>query len=301
MKIYTTNHQDFRTFDDLQYQLQNVQIYNGYFTAICPFHTSYPVRNSLFIYPDAAHCKSCGIYFSSLSKLEYRLSKVVIRPIDESNQDVFDKPPFIEWDKRFEYVQDFITTAHKTAMQFPQLLHDVTSRGFTQDDIEKYRLGWMDKWIVIPVEETFVLRATEQLKNPASRYFNQPLPKQYKKPVLYFPSPKSKEADVLFVPFGIFDAMTFDKLGYPSCTGITGQEIAGQLFRDLRKPIYVVPDYGEMSGAIRLREMLDWRATILELDYPEGCKDINETLKLYGEKRCKIIIQEAISKTQEME
>jgi hypothetical protein len=97
--------------------------------------------------------------------------------------------------------------------------------------------------------------------------------------MLYVPSWKRCNAkDTIYVTFGIIDAVTLYAAGFASMSTTTGKRINPSAFDNIRKSIIIVPDSGEEQEALKLAAKLGWRGKVLQLDYPDGCKDINDLL-----------------------
>jgi len=53
----------------------------------------------------------------------------------------------------------------------------------------------------------------------------------------------------------------------------------------LRKPVYIIPDFHEEDDARQLASQLGWRGHVLDVNYPDECKDMNDILIKYGEQK----------------
>ena len=89
--------------------------------------------------------------------------------------------------------------------------------------------------------------------------------------------PFEQQPALLFVTFGLFDAMTLSLLGYPAATSTIGKgSFRAEWLDGWSGRIAVLPDLTEEREAHLLVRDLGWRGTVLELPYPEGTKDPND-------------------------
>jgi hypothetical protein len=172
--------------------------------------------------------------------------------------------------------EDVIVQAHLDLTRFPSLGWYLEMRGM-EDAIIPQELGYWNGWYTVPVRDdedkflTGVFRAGPHVQEATGlRYWNPA-----GKPVMYVPNwVKWKTSEVVFVVFGIFDAIALSRLGYGVATTTAGQrEFKPEWLDDVRKPIWIIPDEREESSALRLAGNLGWRGRVLRLRYPDGIKD----------------------------
>ena len=121
-------------------------------------------------------------------------------------------------------------------------------RGIDQDVQSKLHLGLLDGWVTFPIMNMdnkvigAVARAGED--NPSkSKYV---LPYKQNPNLLYIPSRNKIFAqDILYLTFGILDAVTLYAAGFASAITTTGKRINPSAFDNIRKPIIIIPDEGE--------------------------------------------------------
>jgi hypothetical protein len=113
------------------------------------------------------------------------------------------------------------------------------------------------------------------IESGVERYSNSP-----GKARLYVPNEgKERDPSYTLVPFGILDAISLYDCGFPAATSISGKDTSPEIFNQLRKKLYVIPDRNEEDEGRILSTGLDWRGHLILLDYPDGFKDANDYLK----------------------
>ena len=256
--------------------------YSGYFSACCPFHNdSHP---SLFVYSDGFRCASCGER-GALQKLDEKVRRGFFHRDTVSVV----LPRWKKWEREYGGLEGIADFAHES------LLKSRSHRKYFEErQCEKFikagRLGYLSGWAVIPVFErdqhitNIVVRAVSRKGN--SRYVISPISvddgSDSHRP-LYCPNWKRVEgSDLIYVVYGIFDAISLELAGLPVVTGITGKSLSSDLIEPMRKRVVILPDKGEERDAHRLANDLGWRATVKELDFPDGAKDPDDIRRIYG-------------------
>lgn len=270
------------TFDDVAERLEKVALHGHYLTASCPFkekHASGDRHPSFFVYKDGWwKCWSCDTKGKGFEKLMRSLSNAPIAP------------PIVcksyNWNEILEDMTQFCNDSNISILKFENLRMYYDKRG-VGDRIDPNILGWHDWWYTIPFMSEdakvvgMIMRASKDIEASAGTKYlippNQCMP--------FVPDWHLLEnAKQIFVPFGIFDALTFAVLRLPSVTttgkpsissgGRQWQQVV-EFLKKFRVPIYVVPDKGEEDGAKWLASELGWRGHVLNLDYPDKIKDSN--------------------------
>lgn len=280
--------------DDLADGLHGVKWHRNYLAARCPFHDD--THASLLVYEDGYFkCLSCGAY-GNHAKLQRKLQGEKYRPpVTETKSAT---PPWLYWKEKYSTYEEAAKQAYNNAKAFPALLSYLKQRKL-DNFIQQGKFGWLDGWLSFPVFDQdgdfvdWVIRSHPSKKTDL-RYAIRPRKNRTTDNHLYSPDwefcQKSQE---IYFPFGILDAWSIFACSLPAVTGITGQLVQAELLDDIRKTIYIIPDRDEINGAIRLQERLDWRGRILRLNYPDGCKDSNDVLRLHGVNHLREIIEEA--------
>lgn len=111
----------------------------------------------------------------------------------------------------------------------------------------------------------------------SSRFPKYILPYKTDPNLLYAPNWRLYDnADVVFVTYGIFDAITLAVNGVMAVSSICGKTTNPIGFVEIRKRIVIIPDLGEEKEANILATRLGWRGEASRISYPEGCKDLND-------------------------
>jgi hypothetical protein len=274
-------------YNTLQEKLEGVHSFEGYFTAICPYHQSEPVRASLFVYLDGHDfkCKSCEKY-GSLEFLNATVSgtKLPTRTLDTVSSS---KVPFFKWLKKYGSYEEAANVAHRTALDNPYLV-DYLEKRKVGKFIEQGHFGYIDGYFSFPVYSPegefvdWVVRTHPRKANVDSKYAVRPHAKG-EPPHLYSPSwDRVARLSEVMVPYGLLDAWTLHAAGYAVITTITGQQVNTAMFADIRKKLWIIPDTGEEKSAFKVKSELGWRGGVLLPDYPEGEKDLNGVHMKYG-------------------
>lgn len=267
------------TLDDVAEYLEEFHRYSGYGMCLCIFHDDH--SPSLLVTDNGYKCKSCGEK-GSLAKLYEKVSgRIVIREKTKYNpaQSIWYK-----WAEKFGSIQNTAKIAHQELLHNPSLGHYLKQRKI-DSQIKNGKIGYLDGFYTFPIKDEYeeiqglVARASPTIQTKELRYTVSP-----NCPVkLYVPSWRKAFTDeYLYVSFGTLDAWTLFMSGYAGLTGISGQELNARNLDRFRKPMFVIPDKKEERAAIELQSSLGWRANPLYLDFPDGCKDINDIHMNYG-------------------
>ena len=257
---------------DRAMELPGAKRYSHSVWVICPFHDDR--KPSLAIYQDYARCSACG--WHGLPELVFKASqRSTIFDVVDTRADRSELP----YIQRGTDPMTFALRAARRLVNTPVALSYLAGRGIQRSAATRYRIGWYDGWVTVPVldrEENVlnIMFRSGPSVQPDTRFWQWP----GVKPFMYVPDWKQlEEAHVIFITFGIFDAITCSMLGYPSCTSTIGKDSFNPAWLDLfRVPIVIVPDAGEEGSAVRLASKLGWRGSVLKLKYPDGTKDPND-------------------------
>ena len=256
------------------------EVGRGYIHTYCPFHED--SKKSLLIFPDARgytpgfYCLSgeCGRK-GSLEELLRVLEGAPPRPRGDSEKE---KPPYLPTD--LSELAALANDAHLALVDpdAPERRHYLEQRGLA-DMIVPARLGWYQGWITAPIFSTttktlvgLYCRATPTELKKTGQRFHQPLGQR---PMLYAPAQNWVQSSILFVVFGMMDALTLSLLDFPVVTTTGGSNsFDSSWLNGFRKPITIVPDAsGDDKAAIDLAARLGWRGSILRLSYDEQVQD----------------------------
>lgn len=238
--------------------------YEGYIMLACPFHDDH--KPSLMVFPDRKFkCLACGEW-GNWEKLDAKLTGSFHPSVPAPAK----ATPSLQ-----SYDEDAAAEAHLSLISHPGLGHYLEQRGVASL-IKSCMLGWVEGWYTVPSFDFetgdyvgMALRASPAVEKVTGlRHFIPP--KQL--PTLYAPSHLFiREAERVYVVFGIFDALVMAAAGYPVVTVIAGHRAySPRLFDRIRKSIIVVPDRGEK---VQLHTQLGWRGVLHQVDWPPFCKD----------------------------
>lgn len=276
------------SLEDVADYLEDYHQYNNYGMARCVSHDDH--NPSMRVGEWGYKCMSCGAKGSLVHLYELVSGKVVIREKKQWN------PSALIWDKwkdRFGSIPQIAKIAHENLKQNPDLGNYLQVRKI-DSQIKKLYLGYLDGYYTFPIrneyEETqgMVLRASPTIQTKSNRYSvskNCPVK-------LYVPSwGEVLKSDDLYIPFGTIDSITLSMCGYPSLTGISGQELNSDNLERFRKCLWIIPDKGEERKSLELQTRCGWRMQVLFLDWPEGCKDVSDIYMKYGKEQLIELIQ----------
>lgn len=240
-----------------------------YYSAICPFHDD--TKPSLLVYRDNwFRCLACGAV-GDYERLWRAINGNPIRPIPQEKE-IGENYETQKYDETFAY------HAHQSLLKFRYIFGWYLRLRGVENRIESCRLGWWNGWYTIPVYdekdryEGIILRAGKHVQEATGlRYF---CPKK-QPPLFYVPDwYLLKISPVIFVVYGMFDALALSAMRYPVCTTTSGKDSFNPLWLErFRKLIVVLPDKGEEEAARKLAASLGWRGKVQKLNYPEDIKD----------------------------
>lgn len=267
------------SLDDLQDYLTQYHKYSGYSMACCEFHDDN--SPSMQLTERGYYCKSCG----AKGSLEKLYAHVTGRPIHHTEK-VYNPSAFIwdRWIDEYGSVESTCKQAHGQLVQRPELAIGLYRRGLTQCQVEIGTLGFLSGYYIFPIKDQnkqivgAVARASKTIQTKNNRYSaSKHCPLK-----LYVPSWEAvNSSDELYVCYGTLDAWSLLMAGYPSVTGISGQEFNASQLDQFRKPIYIIADKHEEKSAIQLQSRLGWRGKRLDLDW-DDLKDPNDIHVKFG-------------------
>jgi len=261
-------------YDDLLERMNGTE-YSDYFSALCPFHDDH--NPSLMVYQDNFRCLACGKHGS----LQFLARKVGhFTGVSYTTKHTV-LPRWHTWEDKYGTIQQIAERAHKGLEWFPQHKAFFKRRKIDQF-INEGMFGYLDGWVLFPVMSPtgkvidIVVRDAGNKRN-APRYVLHP-DDQRESPYLYVPRWHSVfGAETVYVPFGMIDAWAFESIGLAAVTGTSGKSLSVDKLKELQEltdcRFVFVPDKDEEREAYRLANKLGWRADVLLLHYPEGCKD----------------------------
>jgi len=255
---------------DLVLEYLGGQRYDDYAACLCKFHDD--TRPSLMVREDTYKCLACGA-FGKTKDLVASLSGMPLKaaPISDFRN------PFTRWMKD-KSLGDVLKGAYRTNKANPSVyLRD--KRKIPVETQLAYKLGQRDDWITIPVMDEggkivgAVARANET-NTTKSKYV---VPNGQDGNLLYIPDwSLHLRARFTFLVFGVLDAVTLSMLGYPAISTLSGKRLDPIALDGWRKQIIFIPDEGEEADAGKISAALGWRAWVWRVNWPDGCKDIQD-------------------------
>lgn len=252
--------------EEIAERLDGAVRYKDYILARCCFHTDH--NPSFFVYKNYYFCKSC----EARGRTSGLLDRLSGRVIHKTPVTVFN--PFREWLKRFGSLRETLKFAYQYGQTYPVYLDYVYNRGITKETVRELKLGYLDRFITIPLIQNKKIVGSVARSVSEKHYF---VPNEQNPNILFIPNEiLFREAETVYLVFGMFDCLTLYQYGLPVMTTTRGIITSGRIFEHIRKRIIVIPDKGEEKTGSRLVSQLDWRGKLLLLDYPLGTKDIND-------------------------
>ena len=253
--------------DEIYERLEGAKRYENYVAGICPFHADN--KPSLLVYEDYFYCLACG----KRGKPEYLLKQLNVPRFVKVKMTEEYKNPWSEWLKNKSPLE-----VCKLAFRNGQSTY-LEKRCIPIQIQKKLKIGTLDNWVIFPFFDKrnnligAVARAGEGNSFP-SRYI---VPANQNPNLLYIPKwDILNEYNHCYCVFGIIDAVSLYTLGVPAMSTAMGKKINSSAFDGIRKRIFFIPDNLEEGDAQRIASKLDWRGTVLNIKYPEDCKDIND-------------------------
>lgn len=262
------------SLDQIEELLPGCRRYQSYLAGLCPFHTD--STPSLMVYEDGYTCLACG----ERGRLENLLQ--TLRGLPPIAPQHHGRLPWHRWLADLD-IEGFALRAHKYLTSHPEQGCYLKSRGI-EDMTKKLVLGFMEGYYTFPIFDRarnivgLVVRAgSERQKASQMRYLTPP----DQTPQVYVPSYKRIDRyPMIYFPFGIIDAITLYKLGYPVMTWSIGKHVPAEALDPFRKRIIFLPDQGEEQDANRTAAALGWRGRVKRIEYPLGAKDPNDLYRM---------------------
>jgi hypothetical protein len=266
-------------YNEIKKYVTPAREYDTYFTVACLFPEHEDHNPSMLIYEDGFfNCMGCSKvgHISELLKLEsnayFAAERLAMRAHNGSRY--IDVPRFTDPEK-FAYESYYWAQDQGIDWYWKSI------RKMTDRMINQYLLGHRDGWNVIPIRTMnweisgVIFRASPwRVEQGDPRYM---IPAK-QKPMLFVPRPDLvREADELFIVFGLIDAIVVASMGYPVVTtsGNGQKSFDPEWVKSFRKPIYILPDAGaqEWSSAVDLSRKIGNWAEPRELYYWGRLKD----------------------------
>lgn len=257
--------------DQIKHKFDGVS-YSNYVMIVCPYHGG--DRENFIVHKDWGRCLTCNKRV--LTKVLAKEVHSTIPKARRSNKTGF-RNPFTKYLKEMSLGQ-LLKMAWVNNCERPS--YYMVSRGISIETQKRIGIGQLDshQWITFPIRDRqgiivgSTARAGETNNSPA-KYVN---PSNQISSLLYVPDwSLYKQADRLYITFGIIDCVSLMLLGHFSASTTTGKQVDPKAFDWWRKEIVIIPDRHEESAAYKLRYKLGLRGKVLLLDFPTGKKDCN--------------------------
>jgi hypothetical protein len=255
--------------------------YQNYFSAFCPFDQH--KTPALLVFSDGmVKCLSCDKIWSH-KQLDHKIGSHFIQT-QKSNTVSRVLPRWRRWEEKYGSLEGIADAAHRSLVAQP-IFQTYFKRRKIYDFVDEGHLGYLDGWILFPVLDKnrtiqdIVVRSVS--KHSDIRYVLCPGDVGLRS--IYVPSwKKVQQTEVVYVVYGIIDAISLHLAGLPSISGITGKSLSADLLKPLGKRFIIVPDENEEKEAHRLANSLGWRCSVKELKYEDGCKDPDDMRRKFG-------------------
>lgn len=262
----------------------------------CPIHGS-DEGTPLVVYPhnDTYYCFACesgGSVIQFVRDYDNISHTMAVKKLAiEANINIESNE---EWQKSVKLEADCKKLVERSQTQLPKVIDYLHKRGFTDETIKLFELGFENDTLVIPIRNEHgqhVAIARRQFdKSP--KYINSRNNVVYDKSALLYnldQAIKIRNKDELYMVEGYMDAISGHQMGLPTvayCGNEVHKDQLRTLSRSLRKipTIIYCPD-NDKEGIKRVPRVRDYfkeilpRASVRVLDLPEGIKDLNDALQ----------------------
>lgn len=257
--------------------LDGAKVYSErYIASLCPFHDDR--RPSFFCYTDTYKCLSCGAF----GKTEDLYNKLTHAPPKYHAPTTYYQNPWTAWTKH-ETLGQALATGQRYLQDHPSSY--LMKRGISEKYQRLAKLGLRDDFYLFPIynPEQKLIGAVARRGEQSTLDSKYILPAGQNPNLLYVPNwNKTLKCDVVFLVYGILDALSLAIMGYGAMSTTTGKRIAPSALDQIRKRIILIPDQGEETDAMRLSAQLGWRSHVQRVDWPDGTKDVNDVFVKYN-------------------
>lgn len=256
--------------------------YGHYFSAYCPWDTH--KTPALLVFQDGmVKCLSCNKIWNH-EQLDKKIGTHFIQTsILGSSYRLL--PKWRLWEEKYGSLENIVEYAHKSIKKHSRFQCYLKERKI-YDFLDEGSLGYLDNWITFPVFDKqhklldIVVRSVQ--RDSDVRYVVHPNSSGIHP--IYVPSwERISSSGLVYVVYGIVDAISLHLAGFPSLTGVTGKSLSFELLKPLGKKLIIIPDKGEESDAHKLANRLGWRAKVKSISWPENTKDVDEIRRKYGD------------------
>ena len=263
--------------DEVYFLLNKPHRYEDYIASLCPFHSDR--RPSFFVYENYYYCSACGEKGKTSDLINHLSNSGVVQIIDTKP---YTGNVWTKWTKN-QSLEKVCLNAHKFAIENNRMSY-MNERGIDLQTIKELKLGWKDNWIIFPIfdQNYHIIGGTcrgGKNKQTDAKYL---IPTGQDANMLYVPSwDRVRERNMVFLTFGIIDAISLYQLGYASISTTTGKNLNPDALSSIRKKIIVFPDDNEFVNGLELAYNLGWRGEAMRVDFTADTKDVNDLFLKY--------------------
>jgi hypothetical protein len=288
-------------YDDLFDEI-GVKRYTNYFSARCQYPDHEDSSPSMLVYADVDKPDGLGRFYCSgcnrgntHTYLLHLIGKSGYARKPEHNQQIF-QPMWRTWQQQYSSISELAQSAHNIMKVLPS-----RSRAayFKQRAllpvVDQCVLGMKEAWATFPIFDQsgkiidIIVRNT--LKVGESKYIIHP--NDESTPLLYVPNWKRVlQSDVVYIVYGIVDALALEMCGLPVVTGSTGKSLSNKRLIALNKRWCIIPDRREEEAAYKLAKGLGNFTEVRLIPYQSDEKDPDDVRMKRGLDTLKSLILE---------
>ena len=265
-------------------RLEGARAGKDYILARCIFHDDHNPSMILYGRIGKFECFSCE-ESGTLDYLASRLRGVITNDVVFTSRSQTKRwVPRPSWNipGMDDRIAGYCEEAHKRLKELTPTHSYLERRGLVSSMLWS-GIGWDNGWYVIPIKSAdqtiqgAVARASPDRQETSRMKFDMPYGQP---PMLYVPRRDLwNEAERVFIVFGVFDAISMCVAGLGAASPSSGKlSLDTKWLDNVGKRICIVPDLGEEKQAFQYAAELDWRGQVIQLDYRDGEKDVNDIL-----------------------
>jgi hypothetical protein len=194
-------------------------------------------------------------------------------------------PHWRRWEERYGSIENLVQKAHDNVTIFPNTHAWYLKKRELMPVYKLAKLGYVDEWLIFPIfdPQGKIVDVIARDTKGRSKYVIHANDEDT--PLLYVPSWKRVlESKLVYIVYGLIDALALEMCGLPCITGSTGQSLSEKRLIQLNKRYVIVPDRGEEVAARKLSKSLGNFTRVLRLPWSElgECKDCDEVRMKFG-------------------
>jgi hypothetical protein len=276
-------------YEDLKDRVEHIP-YSGYFCMFCPFDEH--EKPALLVFEDldkpeeerSCRCLSCGRSWkhTTLWKKVTGHNAAIIPGMAKAQKFL---PHWRRWEEMYGSIEALVQKAHENVVLHPSTHAWYLLKRDLMPVYEKCKLGYIEDWLIFPILDPSgkILDIIARDNKGRSKYVIHSNDEDT--PLLYVPSWKRvMESKLVYIPYGMIDALALEMCGLPAITGSTGKSLSNKRLIQLNKKYVIIPDRGEEDAARKLAKSLGNFTHVIRLPWPElgECKDPDDVRMKYG-------------------